>query len=52
MKRFATITVSEPGHQWRWLGLVPGAILLCNGEMLKIVGTCRGRQKLLVRRSR
>lgn len=50
MTRFETITVREPTKDWGWLGLVPGAILQRNYELFRIVGSCKGRQRLLLRR--
>jgi hypothetical protein len=50
--RFSVITVGEPPEQWDYFGLLPGAYfrLMHNGETFRIVGRCRSRGKLLVRR--
>lgn len=50
MSRFATVVVGEPGKDWRLWGLTPGALLLRNGSLYRIVGSCRGRQRLLLRK--
>lgn len=48
--RFEVVMVEVPATQRSSFWLVPGTILDRNGVRYRIVGSCKGRRQLLLRR--